>query len=101
MIRRCLAMLLLLIGACGGDDDGASRDAGEDRPDAACAGGGEPAVVYLNRNGATFAPGPEDSIADTTSVVEEARSFDPYPYDNWAELVACFTDGLTTFDIDV
>jgi hypothetical protein len=98
MRRLCLA---LICAACGGDDDAIGGDGGAGA-DAACEEPGRPAaIVYLNRDGATFGPGPESSIDNTTTVVDAERVFPPHPHDNWSQLAACFRAGLDLFHIDV
>jgi hypothetical protein len=108
---RVLLALMVSTAACGGDDDGGggggdggSADGdGGDNPD--CTPPDRPAaIVYLNRDGATFTRGPESSVDNTTLVVEEEEFvFEPHPYgpNNWQSLVGCFRAGLSPFHIDV
>ena len=90
--------MLALAAGCGGDDD-AARDGGADctPPDGAAA------ILYLNRDGATFTRGPESSVDDTTLVVEEETVFAPHPFgdSNWRSLVGCIESALSAFHIDL
>lgn len=112
MGSRVLLALLVSAAACGGDDDGGVGGGG-DGGSADSDGGGGPdctrpdrpaAIVYLNRDGATFTRGPESSVDNTTLVVEEEEFvFEPHPFGNtnWSSLVGCFRAGLSEFHIDV
>ena len=112
MGSRVLLALLVSTAACGGDDDGGVGGGG-DGGSANSDGGGAPdctrpdrpaAIVYLNRDGATFTRGPESSVDNTTLVVEEEEFvFEPHPFGetNWSSLVGCFRTALSAFHIDV
>ena len=107
-------LLAVLVGAagCGGDDDGDDGAGSGDGGSADSDGGGgdctppdrPAAIVYLNRDGATFTRGPESSVDNTTLVVEEEEFvFEPHPFgdNNWSSLAGCFRAGLSPFHIDV
>src|SRR5688500_12948572 len=94
-------LFIALLGACGGDDDGGSADdpdATASAADAGCEAPDRPAaIVYLNKDGAVFTPGPESSVDNTTGVVTEERTFDPHPHATWPALADCFRAGLAAF----
>lgn len=69
---------------------------GEDPPptDITC----RPSIVYLNRDGGVFAPGAhDDSITNTSVLVDVERTLAPWPNDYWPELVTCMRDHLAQF----
>ena len=107
-MRVVLALLAAAAIGCGGDDDG-TGGGGDGGPGGGDGGpdctppAGEAAIVYLNRDGATFTQGPESSVDNTTGVVTEETTFDPHPFgpNNWSSLVGCFRAGLSEFHIDV
>ena len=109
-MRLLLAVLTAAAFACGGDDDGGSgggdggSGGGEDGGPDCTPPAGEAAIVYLNRDGATYTQGPEDTVDNTTLVVEEEEFvFEPHPYGdgNWNSMTACIRAGLSRFHIDV
>jgi hypothetical protein len=95
--------------ACGGGDDGGSGGGdggngdGEDGGADCTPPAGEAAIVYLNRDGATFTQGPESTVDNTTLVVAEETVFEPHPHgpNNWSSLAGCVRAGLSQFHIDV
>jgi hypothetical protein len=97
-----LAVVLLVASACGGGDGGGA-DAGAAPGADACQARGPGGVVYLNREGGTFAPGPESSVDNTTSATGEEREVLPHPYSDsaWNLLAECVADGLAPFDIEL
>jgi hypothetical protein len=107
-MRTLLAALMVLAG-CGGDDDGSTGGGDGGSADSDGGGGdctppdGPAAIVYLNRDGATFTRGPESSVDNTTLVVEDEFVFEPHPFgdNNWDSLAGCFRAGLSPFHIDV
>jgi hypothetical protein len=103
---RELVILVVLAGCGGGDDDGgggSDADAAPDEPDACPGPAGDPAIVYLNRGGATVTPGPEDAVANTTGLTEAERVLPPAPFDepHWAAVRACIDAALVPFHIDL
>lgn len=98
-----LALLAAAALGCGGDDDGGGPGS-DGGPGGDCTPpAGAAAIVYLNRDGATFTPGPESSIDNTTVVVDEETVFAPHPFGdgNWNALAGCVRAGLAPFHIDV
>jgi len=55
----------------------------------------EPQIVFLNRDGGVFKPGPhDDAVANLSVLVDVERTLAPWPKptDEWDALVACFKD---------
>lgn len=89
---RTLVAMLAACGACG--------NGGETFFDAKC----EPAVLYLNRTGATYQHGGfDDSSANFTPIVDIERTLPPWPYDDidWASLTSCIRAGLAQVPVTV
>jgi hypothetical protein len=87
-----LALFALTLAACG--------PGGETVFDAAC----EPAVLYLNRTGATYDFGGfDDSSMNFTPIVDAERALPPWPHDDvdWASLANCIRTGLQPFPVTV
>ncbi|MFN0251045.1 MAG: hypothetical protein ACKV2T_29490 [Kofleriaceae bacterium] len=87
-----LALFALGLAACG--------PGGETVVDAAC----EPAMLYLNRTGATYQFGGFDnSSMNITPIVDVERTLPPWPYDDvdWASLASCIRTGLGQFPVTV
>jgi hypothetical protein len=87
-----VTLVLLACAACG--------PSGETVFDAPCA----PAVLYLNRTGATYEHGNfDDSSLNFTPIVDTMRTLPPWPYDNidWASLAGCIRTGLAPFPVTV
>ena len=86
------ALFALCVIGCGGG--------GETVFDAAC----EPAVLYLNRTGATYQRGGfDDASLNFTPIVDTERTLPPWPYDDidWASLTSCIRAGLQPFPVTI
>ena len=83
-MRRLL--IVGVVASCGGGDDATI--------DVSC----KPTVVYLNRSGGMFDNGPhDDSIHHLSVVVDGPRTLEPWPNDDWSDIVTCMRDGLAPF----
>lgn len=92
-MRRTIVVLLLAFAAC-------NNNGGETHFDARC----EPAVLYLNRTGATYTfGGVDDSSTNVTPIVDGERAMPPWPHDNidWESLAGCIRAGLAPFPVTV
>jgi len=60
-------------------------------------------VIYLNHTGAVLRPGINDSVANTSSIVEAQIRIPPWNTDakTWADTVACIADLYARFDVQV
>jgi hypothetical protein len=86
------AVVAVACAACG--------NSGETVFDAAC----EPAVLYLNRTGATYQHGSfDDSSLNFSPIIDVERTLPPWPHDNidWASLAACIREGLAPFPVAI
>jgi hypothetical protein len=84
--------VLVACAACG--------NTGETSFDAPCA----PAVLYLNRTGATYQHGGfDDSSANFTPIVDTERTLPPWPHDDidWTSLTSCIRAGLAPFPVTI
>lgn len=68
---------------------------------------GSPWVIFMNRGGGRYFPGPDDSSANVSSIVGQVADFDPYPYgdDSWNDVMRCLREvyapfGITITDVD-
>lgn len=61
--------------------------------------------VYVNRcsGGCSFSPGPNNSVANTTPLVDQTRVISEFAHGNavFDATVACITSGLAAYDIQV
>ena len=68
--------------------------------DAAAAG---PLVIYLNRDGGTYRPGPSDASVNTTTLVDQVATVPPWTVsaDGWQEVVGCVEQLLSRWHVEV
>ena len=96
-------MLLTLgvLSACGDDGKAGEVDAPVAVDAAPCTGGH---LIYLNRGGGTYKPGPDDAIGNTTRIADGMdRTVPPYPFGDasWTSIKACVEKGLAPFHATV
>ena len=60
-------------------------------------------ILYLNRKGGVYAPGPDDSGTHHSSVVDGVVRIAPYEKSDasWATLVSCVKDQFARYNVDV
>lgn len=98
---RLSLSLLYLLSACGDDGKNAVPDAPIVADAAPCTGGH---VIYLNRGGGVFGPGPDDAISNSTRIADGMdRSLAPFPYGDasWASIKTCIEQGLAPFHASI
>lgn len=96
-----LLILILIASSCGSRDLLSEiPDAGV--PDAACCG---QSIVYLNRAGGTYIPGPppSDSAANTTPLFQQEQTVPPLAAteQEWSGLRLCVQEFLVAYDVQV
>ncbi len=99
---RVMLGVVLLAGACGGDDGANVPDAAPELDSRVCTS--EPtATIFLNPDGGSYVPGPEDSATNTTSILPAPATFSATGLDAtaWDTLVACVADKFAPFAVTV
>ena len=106
-MRSGWVVVVLALAACGDDGTNTSpRDANtpiDVAPDVpACMPTGTPQTVYLNFTGATYSESSvEDSVANTSNVLDMQRTLAAWPHSNTAAIKACITTRLAGFNLDI
>jgi len=93
---------IALVAACGGDgsksiDAPSAVDAAND------SGTCSPFVMYLNRKGETYNPGPDDSTINRSSMFQTTRTVPMPVVDNadWATVLACVQEKFSLYNATV
>lgn len=70
---------------------------------AAADAGGEPLVVFLNREGGTYRPGTSDATTNTTTLVDQVETVPPWNVsaDGWQQVVGCVEQMLSRWHVEV
>jgi uncharacterized protein (TIGR03382 family) len=65
--------------------------------------GAAPTLLYLNRRGGTFAPGADDPVANTSSVIDRPVAMPPWQVADrsWNRVVDCTRDMLDRWHVEV
>jgi hypothetical protein len=62
---------------------------------------GQTTMVYLARTGGSYTPGPNDSRANTSSLLSASHTFAAYDSPSWAMAHDCIVQQLAPFEISV
>jgi len=103
MMRTLVAVSVSLFVACGSNDNHTSSDAAH-QIDGAGSGSGNCTAhrtVFLATNGGHYAPGADDSRANTSQILSGPTDLAAYPGSDFAAVKTCIVAGLAGFPIDV